>query len=258
MFNNLDITVEGAVGQLWLNRPDKLNPLSSETLQELAGAAQWFNQQTDVRAVIIGGRGRCFSAGADLSTFAGTDERDLRDSADLGRLMADAVEAINAITIARLQGWCVGGGVVLAAACDLRVAADDCQFSIPEIALGIPLAWGGIPRLVREIGPALAKELVITCRPFSAKEAMNAGFLNRLAPADDIDAAIHSLVAAVIDKPRLPVWATKRHVDAVTRQMVGLDRSWNDADSLVSATQDSECRAARDAYIASKQGGSGS
>ena len=70
---------------------------------------------------------------------------------------------MRALTIARIQGWCVGGGLVLAAACDLRLAADTARFSIPEVDLGIPLAWGGIPRLVREIGPALTKELVLTC-----------------------------------------------------------------------------------------------
>jgi enoyl-CoA hydratase/carnithine racemase len=72
--------------------------------------------------------------------------------------MADALEAMRALSIAAIHGWCVGGGLVLAAACDLRIAAEDARFSIPEVDLGIPLAWGGIPRLVREIGPALTKE----------------------------------------------------------------------------------------------------
>ena len=253
MFNTLDVSADGAIGRLWLNRPDKLNPLSSETLQELGRAAAWFNEQPEVRAVIVGGHGRCFSAGADLSTFTGGGDDSLRGAADYGRLMADAIEGMNTITVARIQGWCVGGGVVLAAACDLRVAALDCQFSIPEVALGIPLAWGGIPRLVREIGPALTKELVITCRPFSAEEAHQSGFLNRVVEEEELDANVDELVAAVVDKPRFPVWATKRHVDAVTRQMVGLDRSWNDADGLVSATLDPECAAARDAYVASRK-----
>ena len=83
-----------------------------------------------------------------------------------------------------MHGWCVGGGLVLAAVCDLRVAGRSARFSIPEVELGIPLAWGGIPRLVREIGPALTKELVMTCREFGPDEAKAAGFLNRVVDDD--------------------------------------------------------------------------
>jgi enoyl-CoA hydratase/carnithine racemase len=166
--------------------------------------------------------------------------------------MADAIEGIRAITIARIQGWCVGGGLVLAAACDLRVAAADTRFSIPEIDLGIPLAWGGIPRLVREIGPALTKELVMTCRPFGAEEALRAGFLNRTAEPDALDSAVMTLAEAIVKRPSFPVQATRRHVDAVTASQVGLARSWADADSLLSGLSDPECREAREQYLAQR------
>ncbi len=172
-FTTIDVVGAGSRGALTLNRPDKLNPLSSTTLAEIAEAARWFDRHPAIKVVVVSGNGRSFSAGADLGAFdagaspASTD-RTPRDNADLGRLMADAVEAMSAVTVARIHGHCIGGGVVLAAACDLRVAASDAYFSIPEVDLGIPLAWGGIPRLVREIGPALTKELVMTCRPFTA------------------------------------------------------------------------------------------
>jgi len=138
---------------------------------------------------------------------------------------------------------------VLAAACDLRIAADDVRFSIPEVDLGIPLAWGGIPRLVREIGPALTKELVMTCRPFDAAEAKAAGFLNRVVPADRLDDEVAALVAQLIDKSALTLTATKRHTNAVTEGMVGTARAWNDADSLVNALRDPESRAVATRYL---------
>jgi enoyl-CoA hydratase/carnithine racemase len=239
----------GSVGRLWLNRPDKLNPLSTQTLEELVAAAAWFDGRPEIKAVIVGGRGRTFCAGADLEAFVGLAPSEARRAADAGRLMAEALEGMRAITIARLQGWCVGGGLVLAAACDLRVAAASCRFSIPEVELGIPLAWGGIPRLVREIGPVKTRELVITCRPFSAEEALSAGLLNRVVGDDELDPAVEELASRVARMPTFPVWATKRHVDAVTRQAVGTDRAWGDADSLVSAMLDAECAAARDNYL---------
>ncbi len=251
-FETLTAVADGRLGRLTLNRPEKLNPLSWQCLHEIEQAARWFDDQRDVTVVIVSGAGRAFSAGADLNSFSSRDDITTREVGEHGRRMADALEAMKALAIARLQGWCVGGGLVVAAACDLRVAADTARFSIPEVDLGIPLAWGGIPRLVREIGPALTKELVLTCRPFDAAEAKSAGFLNRVVPEDDLDTTVEELAAQLIEKAPLTIQATKRHVNAVTDQMVGTMRSWSDADGLANAFNDPECGEARKAYLATK------
>ncbi|MGH7289280.1 MAG: enoyl-CoA hydratase/isomerase family protein [Myxococcota bacterium] len=250
-FETLHVVVEGRIGRLTLNRPEKLNPLGARTLRELAEAARWLDAQDDLRVVVVRGAGRAFSAGADLSAFSGRPELSPREAADLGREMADALEAMRPLTIAAIHGWCVGGGLVLAAACDLRIASDEARFSIPEVDLGIPLAWGGIPRLVREIGPALTKELVLTCRPFDAAEAKAAGFLNRVVPAARLDAEVEALARALAEKASLALFATKRHVNAVTGQMVGTARSWSDADGLAVALADPECGEVRKRYLSS-------
>lgn len=249
MFETLEVNAQGAIGELWLNRPERLNALSTTVLQELALAARWFDDRPEVRVVIVGGRGRAFSAGADLDGFPAVGDAGLREAADAGRLMADALEGMRALSIARIQGWCVGGGLVVAAACDLRVATEGARFSIPEVDLGIPLAWGGIQRLVREIGPALTKELVITCREFDAVEARTAGFLNRVVAEGDLDQTVQALAAQIAAKPAMPVMATKAHVNAVTAQMVGTMHAWSDADSLIGGLLDPECGAAREAYV---------
>jgi enoyl-CoA hydratase/carnithine racemase len=248
-FSEIEVTVDGARAGITLNRPDKLNPLSTTTLNELVEAARQLGTRAGVKVVVISGRGRAFSAGADLASFTSDGGRPPREAADAGRRMADAIEAMRAVTVARIHGHCVGGAVVLAAACDLRVAADDTRFSIPEVDLGIPLAWGGIPRLVREIGPARTKELVMTCRPFGAAEALAAGFLNSVVSVSELDAAVDELVGVLVDKSALTLTATKRHTNAVTESMVGTARAWNDADSLVTALGDAESRAAGAAYL---------
>jgi len=253
MFETLNVRVDGPIGRLTLDRPDKLNPLSVLTLREISDAAAWLDAQPGIKAVIVSGAGRAFSAGADLGTFAGRQDISIRDAADLGRCMADAVENIRAVTIASIRGWCVGGGVVLASACDLRVAAEDARFSIPEVDLGIPLAWGGIPRLVREIGPAMTKELVLTCRTFDAAEAGRIGLVNRVVTAHSLDAEVQGLAEQLAQKATHALYSTKRHVDAVTANMVGLARSWADADGLVTAFLDEECAAARKAYLERKR-----
>ncbi len=252
MFETLIVKADGPVGELTLNRGEKLNPLSTQALTELAEAARWFDAQRQVKVVLVSGVGRAFSAGADLGSFSARQEIPIREAADRGREMADALEGMRALSVVAIQGWCVGGGLVLAAACDLRIAAEDARFSIPEVDLGIPLAWGGIPRLVREIGPALTKELVLTCRPFDAAEARAAGFLNRVVPADELDAAVEELATSLARKATHTLASTKRHVNAVTDQMVGTMRSWSDADGLVTAFGDEECAEARRAYLAER------
>ena len=253
-YSTIEVSCSNARGAISLNRPDKLNPLSTTTLTELVEAARFLDSRHEIKVVVVSGRGRAFSAGADLAAFSAGDGPEpsasaAREAADAGRRMAEAIESMRAVTVARLHGHCVGGGLVLAAACDLRVAADDVRFAIPEVGLGIPLAWGGIPRLVREIGPAMTKELVMTCRPFSAAEAQGAGFLNRVVPAAELDAAVEGLVSQLESKSALTLSATKRHTNAVTEGMVGTARAWNDADSLVTALRDPESRAVAAAYL---------
>lgn len=256
IFETLEVTVDGAIGRLELARPDRLNALSRTMLRELADAARWFDSHRHLKVVVVTGAGRSFCAGFDLDNFATRDpEWSPRDTADLGRLMAEAVTDMRALTIAAVQGHAVGGGLVLAAACDLRYAADDAVFSIPEVDLGIPLAWGGIPRLVREIGPALTKELVLTCRRFGPEEARSIGFLNGVVPASRLAAHVDELAARLAAKPGYALRTTKQQVNAVTEEIAGTGRNAADADALVFATYDEESRAASAAYLASKRKG---
>ena len=160
-FDNLQFTTDGDVGYLVLNRPNRLNAMSFELLHDLVNAAAEI-AASDLRCVVISGNGSVFSSGFDVEAFrsgilyeSNTVAR--YEAAQLGSRMADAIENLPQITLAAMHGRVVGGAVVLAAACDLRVADSDTVFSIPEIDLGIPLAWGGTKRLVSEIGPALTQ-----------------------------------------------------------------------------------------------------
>ena len=247
-FQTLELRVEGALGRLILNRPERLNALGATSLRELAQAARFFDEQPEVRVVIVSGRGRAFSAGADLhdTPVSGASPKSglpwplRREAGQLGLRMADAIESMRAVTVAQVQGYAVGGGLVLLAACDLRVAAEDAVFSIPEIDLGIPLAWGGIPRLVREIGPALTKELVMTCRRFTPAEARAAGFLNRVVPAAALEAEVEALARELLEKPSVPLTVTKEHVNSVARAMGAGRTAFADGDGLIAAVFDPE------------------
>ena len=250
-FATIVLDAHGAVGSIELNRPEKLNPLSTETLRELAEAARMLDGQPEVRVVVVRGRGRAFSSGADVGAFAGAEAGVAvqREGADAGRVMAESIESMRAVTIAAIRGHCVGGGVVLAAACDMRIAAASTRFSIPEVDLGIPLAWGGIPRLVREIGPAMTKELVMTCRPFSAEEGRALGFVNRVVADEQLDEEVEELASQLAAKSAYTLSATKRAVNAASSEMVSTAGAWSDADSLLGGIADPESRRAAADYL---------
>lgn len=240
----------GAVATLVLDRPERLNALSRVLLGELVEACRWLDAQPGLKVVVVRGAGRAFSAGFDLEDFGRpSGELSVRDTADLGRVAAEALTGIRQLTIAAIHGHCVGGGLVLAASCDLRVAAADARFAIPEVDLGIPLAWGGIPRLVRELGPAVTKELVLTCRPFGAPEAGALRFVNTVVPADELDAAVATLAADLAAKPGFALRTTKQQVNAVMEEIAGTGRSASDADTLAAALGDPESREASRRYL---------
>ena len=249
-FTTLRAEVTDRIGRLTLTQPKQLNPLGVVPLAEIAQAAAWFDT-TDAVVVIVTGEGRAFSSGFDLREFAGQGENGVspRQQADLGRLMAEAMERMSALSIAAIKGPCVGGGVVLAGVCDLRIAADDTVFSIPEVDLGIPLAWGGIPRLVREIGPAATRDLVMTCRPFTTLEAHVRGFVTRMVDDDKLVAEVEDLAATLAAKSSLTLRATLIAVDAAAEALVSTRFAWSDADVLVNAMRDPESREVGAAYL---------
>ncbi len=255
-FETLRAEHDGPIGRITLARPERLNALGAQMMRELAAAARWFDERPEIRVVIVRGEGRAFSAGADLkdspvaqaSPRSGLSWAERREVGQLGLRMADAIEQLRAVTIAQVHGYAVGGGLVLMIACDLRVVAEDTVFSIPEVELGIPLAWGGIPRLVREIGPALTKELVMTCRRFTPEEARAAGLVNRVVPAADLEKEAESLARNVAEKPPVPILITKEHTNTVARAMGAGLTAFADGDVLLGTVFDPDSLEAAEGY----------
>lgn len=268
-FRTLRASVDGAIGELVLDRPRSLNAMSHELLGELVDAARWFDQQPAIKAVLIRGEGRAFCAGADLASAVGggapgappqvgvaenskDDEEARRQALDIGRRMAEAIGNMRAVTVVAIHGHCVGGGVVLASACDIRIAAEDTRFRIPEVDLGIPLSWSGIPRLVREIGPAMTKELVLTCRPFDAREAKEIHFLNRVVPPEELLDRAREVVAKLATQPAYSLTLTKRHVNAVAEEAGSTVHSFWESEMLLGAMRDQDSRETTIRYLQSR------
>jgi enoyl-CoA hydratase/carnithine racemase len=241
----VQVTGEGPVAELLLDRPEKLNALSPEVLEALIAAAAELDTRRDVKVVIVRGAGRAFSGGADLTAMGDGTLAAL----DLGRRAIDAVAGMRALTVAAVHGHCVGGALLLATACDLRVAAEGTRFAIPEVDLGLPLTWGGIPRLVRELGPALTKELVLTCRPFDAEEALRWRFVNRVVGEHELEAHARALADKLASQPAYSLELTKRHVDAVAEEAGSTAQSFREAELLLAALNDPESQQAMQRYL---------
>ena len=254
-FTTLKIEEQGSIAFLTLNRPKRLNALSGTCLRELADAAHWFNQQKHIKVVIIKGEGRTFSAGADIHDFPNnpTDSEtwiERRDKGQIGFRMTEAIGNMQAITIAQVHGFAIGGAFLLMLACDFRMVAEGTFFSIPEVDLGIPLSWGGIPKLVSEIGPARTKELVMTCRRFGAVEAKDLGLVNHIVKMEDLANHCLDFAQSLVNKPVVPLIMTKEQVNAVARNIGSAYVGSAEGDMLQTVLKDPESKAAAAAYLA--------
>ena len=230
-----------------LNRPDKLNAISGRMHRDIIALSREFEDDATARVIIFTGSGRAFSAGADL----GNRTKGARDSAPpvqatsdpladrlashLGNRSSDAIEKLPQVTIAAINGLTIGGGVVWVSCMDIRLAAESAWFSIPEVALDIPLTWNALPRLVREIGPARTKELVMACDRFSSEEALRWGFLNHVVPDADLLPRARALAANLLAKDPVAVAQTKTTVNALANLMVPAEATHADPDYLVLA-----------------------
>jgi enoyl-CoA hydratase/carnithine racemase len=155
--------------------------------------------------------------------------------------LLDSIEALPQVTVASLHGPVIGGALLIAVACDMRVAAPDVQMSIPELALGIPLTWGGVPRLAREIGIARARELILTGHVVGAAQALAWGLVHRVG---DRGAETKKLMDELLVMPEAPLAITKDALRAHGRTAVSLEAAWADPDLLDAARGEPESREA--------------
>ena len=175
--------VEGSVGIATLNRPEALNALNTQLLNELADALEAWDAGTDVRCMIVTGSERAFAAGADIKEMAPKGFSAMYRENPFGAQF-DRIARIRKPIIAAVAGHALGGGCELAMACDFIIAADTAKFGQPEITLGVLPGLGGSQRLARAVGKAKAMDLCLTGRPMDAAEAEASGLVARVVPAD--------------------------------------------------------------------------
>jgi enoyl-CoA hydratase/carnithine racemase len=203
-----------------LHAPEQGNVVTDAMLDDLQAVLD--HQDPDVRVLVLSGAGDDFCVGGDRTEYAEHLHQDptgggVRASGVRARRVCEALTANPAVTVARVQGRAIGAGFALALACDLRVGTEDASFRLPELAFGLPTAWGGLlPRLLNEVGAARARELVLTGRAFDAQEALSLSILHKVVPAEGIDGAVTTWAKPITRRPPAALRVTKTLLNSYT------------------------------------------
>ena len=230
--------------EIILNRADKRNALNWDMLRALPVAVAQARRTAGVRAILVRGSGKGFSAGIDLNAFLelsaayGPDwQRHMREITEEFQALLNSLAQVELPTIAVMHGFALGLGLELALACDLRIAAAGTQMGLPETRLGIVPDVGGSTRLAQVAGLARAKELIFTGRQIDAAQAESWGLVNRVAPMEQLEAEVNGLVEEIVQCAPLAVGMSKRLLNGMYDTPRGLAlEGW--AQSQLIATQD--------------------
>lgn len=226
---------DGARATILIDRPQKKNALNEAMWLGFRTIADEIAADRDIAVVTVTGAGGAFCAGADIGDFIALSEacenrrRAFCDAVEGGE---NAVASIPQPTVARVEGPCVGGGVQILLACDIRIAANDARFGVTPARLGLVYPPASTRRLAGAVGRSAAKDLLFTGRLIGAREALAIGLVDRVVPAQALDAEIEALLAQIEENSRFSLTASKRMVDAPDDPLTdveAIDRLWRSA-----------------------------
>lgn len=244
---------DGAIATVTIDRADKRNAITNDMMEALAETAGGFAKDEQTRVIIFRGEGRDFSVGADLNQprFQGEASKSLlmrRRTAELGATLMRAIQEIHQPTICAVRGIATGAGACIASACDFRIGADDARVGYGEVKIGINLMWNALPLCVHLIGPARAKQMIMTGKLFDAATLERWGFFDALAPASDLNTAAREWAESYAALPPLAVQMIKRSINQVSG---ALDRAimHMDADQWLLAAHSADFREAVSAFF---------
>src|SRR5579871_4851474 len=221
---NVSVAVEGAIAEVRLNRPVARNAFSRALMEQLTEVAAHFRKSTSVQAVILTGADDYFSAGADLADRPPASDHppttlERRQVARLGPDLCQAWEDLEQVTIAAIEGYCIGGAAALVLACDFRLAGEGAYLRLPEIALGMNMSWRALPRVATLCGPSRAKRFAIFCEAVDADQALAWGMIDEKTPKGGALALAREWAAKVAALPPIPVRMTKDAVNAAANAL---------------------------------------
>jgi enoyl-CoA hydratase len=212
-YQTVILEIDGPVALLTFNRPEKLNALNDELLQEFSRILEDIRLNSSIRVLILTGQGRAFIAGADVRQFLELTSRPAYDFIRRGQEIFKKLEQLEIPVIAAVNGFALGGGCEMALACDLIYASENAKFGQPEINLGLMPGLGGSQRLARLVGKGLAKDLCLTGRVVDAHEAQAMGLAARVFPPETLLAECRRIALDLAAKSRFALTQIKRVIN---------------------------------------------
>ena len=210
--NGLLYEKRGRVGIVSFHRPQVLNAMNPQTVVEMKRVFSHMDQDPDIRCVILTGEGRAFCAGGDINEEAEKDVLAAYEFVRNGGELLEQIERFKAPVIAAINGYCLGGGLEFAIACDIRIAAGNAKLGSPEINLGVYPGWGGTQRLPRIVGMGRAREIMYTGEKFTAAKALEIGLVERVVPAERLMEEAMALARQIADQAPLAIRYIKTSV----------------------------------------------
>ncbi|MEH0155748.1 enoyl-CoA hydratase-related protein [Limibacter armeniacum] len=205
-FQNLLLEQQNGILTITINREDKLNALNVKTIEEIEQAIQIAYDETDIRVVIITGKGsKAFVAGADIAEIAELNELNARKFSERGQEVFEKIEHCPKPVIAAVNGFALGGGSEIAMACHIRVASENAKFGLPEVSLGLIPGYGGTQRLPKLVGKGLAYEMILTGEMISASRAAEIGLVNHVYPQDILMEKCRDMASKIMQKAPLAI-----------------------------------------------------
>ena len=208
-FRNLVVSTDGPAARVRLERPERRNALSMELMEEMIAALSELGVRDDIRTIVIEGAGPAFSAGHDLSEMVGRERGFMSSLFDTCTAMMETIQAVPQPVIAKVHGIATAAGCQLVAACDLAIAAEGTRFATPGVKIGLFCSTPMVP-VSRAVGRKRAMQLLLTGEPIDAATALDWGLVNRVVPADDLEAAVLELVEAISRSSAYTVATGKR------------------------------------------------
>ncbi len=217
---------QGPIGWLTFNNPARRNAVSIDMWEAIPKALDRFERDPEVRVIVLKGEGdKAFVSGADVSQYEKqrSSAEGIQYYEEIAGRVSERLQSCDKVIIAMIRGYCLGAGVNIALCCDLRIAAEDAKLGIPAAKLGLGYRAASLKNLVDVVGPAYAREVLITGRQFSAAEAKTMGLVHRVAPVAELESLVLEYCAMISENAPLTIRASKRTVRELLKSSATFD-----------------------------------
>jgi enoyl-CoA hydratase/3-hydroxyacyl-CoA dehydrogenase len=252
-FESINFEKELASGIAWIvlkAGSRGMSTITSKTMEEMRRALEIAEEDEEIRVLgIMGETEKAFSAGADISTFQSSTSVRTGESSIRGQEIFKRFENFPKPVIAAICGYCLGGGLELAMACDFRLASANAQLGLPEINLGLLPGWGGTQRMTKILGTAKAKELIMSGERISAEEAFKIGLVSKVFPVDSFDSQVREFASKLAQKPPIALNLAKKAINFASAASSGEAGFELEARSFAIAMQTEDAREGMEAFF---------